>query len=601
MTESKTQKLSQAAVPLIKHYFIDSDDDLLSAVEDLSRSGSNSVFSQTEAIAPPFDPMELSRFLEISGSLRTNVDAYAANIDGNGHQYEPIVDLGDESAREVVRQAMYEESLEKSVSELGYEQTAQILLKKISTGEEEEISDEEVDAKIAEIRHQMASELRILERFFGNCCTEMSFAKLRRVTRQDYEVLGNAFWEVIRRDDEPQQINLVSGATVRLLPRLPPIEVERPMVHSVLRTEATTQIRSFRTYVQILRRGPGTNSSCRYFKQYGDPRVFSAKTGKVYDTEEDLKAKEPKSLPATELLHFKIHSSRTPYGVPRWISEVVNVLGCRHAEQVNLMYFENKSVPPLAILVSGGSLAAESVTRVRDYIKNEIRGAKNFHKILILEAESGNTIDPTVSGHVRIEIKPLAQQQDGMFMEYIDKCRDSLGMVFRNPRIVRGDTRDFNKSTSESALLFTEQQVYAPERKDFDWLMNKEILPQLGVRLWRFASKGPDVTDPGEMNKMLVEAAKEGFLSLAELRRAAEKVYGPLPIFRSWTNEVPLFVLRQHQQSLKFGGIAGFEEEMGAPAPRVTADEQKQQSEGEDPEDPEDDDEEDDQDEPGNG
>src|SRR5688572_32302099 len=33
--------------------------------------------------------------------------------------------------------------------------------------------------------------------------------------------------------------------------------------------------------------------------------------------------------PATEIIHFAIPSSRSPYGVPRWIGSLLSVLGSR--------------------------------------------------------------------------------------------------------------------------------------------------------------------------------------------------------------------------------------------------------------------------------
>ena len=57
-----------------------------------------------------------------------------------------------------------------------------------------------------------------------------------------------------------------------------------------------------------------------------------------------------------------------------------SVLGSRQAEEVNFLYFENKSVPPLALLVSGGRLSAQSIPRIESFIENHIRGKRNFHK-----------------------------------------------------------------------------------------------------------------------------------------------------------------------------------------------------------------------------
>ena len=66
------------------------------------------------------------------------------------------------------------------------------------------------------------------------------------------------------------------------------------------------------------------------------------------------------------------------------------VLGSRQMEEVNFLYFENKSVPPLALLVSGGRLSEASVPRIERFIEENLKGKNNFHKMLILEAEGGS-------------------------------------------------------------------------------------------------------------------------------------------------------------------------------------------------------------------
>ena len=66
------------------------------------------------------------------------------------------------------------------------------------------------------------------------------------------------------------------------------------------------------------------------------------------------------------------------------------------AEEVNYLYFENKSVPPLALLVSGGRLSESAVPRIERFIEENLKGKQGFHKILILEAESNSSgPDPT--------------------------------------------------------------------------------------------------------------------------------------------------------------------------------------------------------------
>ena len=68
------------------------------------------------------------------------------------------------------------------------------------------------------------------------------------------------------------------------------------------------------------------------------------------------------------------------------------MLGNRQSEEGNFIYFENRSVPPLAVLVSGGRLNSDSVKSLEDHIRNNIKGSRNNHKILILKKRNPRTV-----------------------------------------------------------------------------------------------------------------------------------------------------------------------------------------------------------------
>src|SRR5207253_7971441 len=107
---------------------------------------------------------------------------------------------------------------------------------------------------------------------------------------------------------------------------------------------------------------------------FGDPRVVSQLTGAVCPDVESLLRKHPQDAPATEMIHFAIHAPRSPYGIPRWMGALLSVLGSRESEEVNYLYFSNKSVPPLALLVSGGKLSEASVPRIQNFIEENLKG-----------------------------------------------------------------------------------------------------------------------------------------------------------------------------------------------------------------------------------
>jgi PBSX family phage portal protein len=461
-------------------------------------------FTTAGALAPPYDPETLCSIFEHSNSLRQNVDAYATNIDGFGYRLEPAIELDAEDAADKVRDAL---ALERAAA-----RDAGALPPDVSA----EPTTEKVSARLAEYRQLARAERARLEAFFEFCCFDHSFVDLRRRTRQDLEVTGNAYWEVLRnaRGDIARFI-YVPAHTVRLLPLDPePVAFTERVRVSPVTFEVVAGRRRMRRYVQV----HGTERV--FFKSFGDPRTVSRETGRVH-RDADAFADAQGDGPATELIHFAVHSPRSPYGVPRWVGTLLSVLGSRQMEEVNFLYFENKSVPPMALIVSGGRLSDSSVPRIERFIEENLKGKANFHKILILEAEGAET------GNAKIELRPLtdAQQQDALFQVYDQRNIDKVGSAFRLPKLLRGESADINRATAEAALRFAEDQVFQPERDEFDFLMNRRVLADMGIRFWRFRSQAPVARDPDRMTEMVERLVRVGVLTPEEGRVLAGDIF----------------------------------------------------------------------------
>jgi PBSX family phage portal protein len=327
---------------------------------------------------------------------------------------------------------------------------------KLAEGEAVQPTKEEAAALLKTLDAQARMEKIRLDNWSEFCCADTSLVAVRRQTRMDLETLGNAYWEILRNvAGELALIVHVPGFTVRLLPLDPtPVPVEMRVKVSPISYQTIQITRCFRRYVQVVEGMPPV-----YFKELGDPRVVSRKTGKVFESVEALQREDEADQPATEILHFKVHSPRSAYGVPRWMGTLLEVLGSRQAAEVNFFYFQNKSVPPLALLVSGGRLSQSSVPRIERFIEEHVKGKKNFHKILIIEAESTRTASNERAGRISLEFHPLtsAQQTDALFQHYDERNIDKIGAAFRLPRLLRGDIRDFNRSCySEDTETLTE-------------------------------------------------------------------------------------------------------------------------------------------------
>lgn len=488
---------------------------------------------------PPYDVDSLLEIFELSNSLRQNVDAYTTNIDAHGHHFVPVLDLESDDANDLIAESIYLERL--AARDRGEEVPA------VSPSPEE----------IAERRARVATEARVerfrIAQFFKRASVEESFVALRKKLRQDREVTGNAYLEVLRdQRGNPAQFVYMQPQTMRLTTQeARPIQVTLPVRTSPISLGREKVWRRFRKFVQVV------NNHIVFFKEFGDPRIVSSSTGKTYPTIDAFRSAETKSgecpPPATEILHFKVHSPKGPYGVPRWIGSLLSVLGSREAEEVNFLYFQNKSVPPLAMIVSGGRVSTQTADRIRDFIDTEIKGKRNFHKILVIEGEPSSSADGLdATGRMKIELKPLtsAQQGDALFSKYDERNLDKVGQAFRLPRLLRGDVRDFNRATADAALEFAETQVFGPEREDFDFEMNR-ILEAMGFRYWEFRSNSVQIRDPKSVAEILKLLSEAGIIVPSDGRAiASDLVFNRrLPrIEEEWTN-LPIILAQQKAAS----------------------------------------------------
>lgn len=502
-----------------------------------AQQGSNQVnrddyataFTNLGALDPVYDPEMLTLIFEHSNSLRQNVDAYSTNIDGFGHRFDPIFDLEDVSIDTRIKHAL----MSDREREAGDDGPA------VADPTPEEITNTK-----KMIATHMRKEKTKLELFFEFCCTDASFVTLRRWTRQDLEVMGNAYWEVLRNlKGDIVQFVYVPGFTMRLLPLdMQPVSMERQVRVSELTFEKQEYVQRLRRFVQIV------EGKAVFFKQFGDTRLISSTTGEAFDDIDKMKVNDPQAIPATEIIHFRVHSPRSAYGIPRWIGNLLAVIGSRQAEEVNFNYFENKSVPPLAVLISGGRMSEDSVGRVQDYIESNLKGKRNFHKILVLEAEgpSGDS-NKANAARMKIDIKPLtsAQQSDALFQNYDERNIDKVGQSFRLPRMLRGDIRDFNRSTADAALTFAEVQVFEPERQEFDFIINRKLLTTMGIRFWRFVSLAPVIRDAVSMSEIIRNLANANVLTPAECRELAGDVFNRdfKKLTAAWTKQPGAFTI----------------------------------------------------------
>ena len=192
---------------------------------------------------------------------------------------------------------------------------------------------------------------------------------------------------------------------------------------------------------------------------------------------------------------------------------------------MNYEYFENNTVPPMALLVAG-TLDDKVVERIEDFINDEMKGRKSFNKILMIEASPFDAELPgTSSPKVSVQFVPLsdAQQKDSLFDNYDKTNREKIRSSFRLPPIFVGLTSDYTRATARESREVAEEQVFGPERADHDFVINRLLFPAMGVRYWKYKSLPPKVNDFEIMSGVLDTFSRCG-LTVGEAREEISRL-----------------------------------------------------------------------------
>lgn len=254
-----------------------------------------------------------------------------------------------------------------------------------------------------------------------------------------------------------------------------------------------------RRYAQVVGR-----SKVRYFKEFGVKDKLDATNGKWLSENADAENEKGKEFftsqiapgdEANELIHFTaIPDVMTPYGVPRWINQLPSALGSRKAEEFNLEFFDHGGLPPAMILIMGGQLSNDSRTELTNYLAGKAK-MKQRGVITEIFAASG---DLGSAGNVKVSVERFGdeRQKDSMFGTYDDRCADHIRTGYRLPPMFLGLSEAYNFATAYTAYMIAEAQVFAPERKEFDEIINLNVMKELDANdEYVYRSKGLNVVD----------------------------------------------------------------------------------------------------------
>lgn len=394
------------------------------------------------------------------------------------------------------------------------------------------------DVSEKDITPEMEAEKKLLEEVLELLTIESDTKTLFENVVSARETFGTAYVEVIRNLEQ----QVVQCEFIKETPSIfktQPLEPYIPYTYFHHGKE-TVRKKKFCRYMQQL------GGKTVYYKEFGDPRIMDNRTGKYVPEGESLEV----SYHANEILQFSIGTET--YGEVRWIGQVLGIDGSRRAEGLNNNYFRNGRHTPLLIMVKGGSLTQDSFDKLQLYM-NDIKGESGQHAFIVLSAEPQATrTDFDDETNVDIEVKDLASilQKDELFQEYLDNNRRRVQSAFQLPDLYVGYTTDFNRATAQTAMVVTEQQVFQPERRDLEWIINNKLLNCYELKYVYAHFKEPDINNADDLYKILTIAERAGGVTPNKARQIAAEALGDrAEAYEGEWGDIPLSVQAKISQA----------------------------------------------------
>jgi HK97 family phage portal protein len=223
------------------------------------------------------------------------------------------------------------------------------------------------------------------------------------------------------------------------------------------------------------------------------------------------------NAPANELIFIRNPSPlEQDYGVPDWVSAIRTIGGDEAAKDYNRQFFDNDTIPRMAIKVTGGELTEES----RKDLRQMLHGLREeSHRAVILEVEK---FQSQLDQDVEIKLEPMGQgiSEEMDFQAYREKNEHEIAKVHEVPPILIGVTKTSNRSNSQAQIADFARNVVAPEQHKFARRLYKLIHQKaFGIDDWVIDYELRGADQPAEDAKVA--------------RRKIQAVRGAVPVNRA--------------------------------------------------------------------
>lgn len=439
--------------------------------------------SQYHPTAPDYDPHYLVRLANQSNVLGPLITAMAENVAGHGHRLE-------------LRKEMTPELREQYAPEIESER------------------------------------LRLTE-LLEHVHYDHSLERIRELFRRRLEKVGYAGLEVITdTEGVPAILEPLHSQYLRKCPEDPEVVLwEQPVYdRTTLDWTPRTLGRRFRRWTYDRYRG--LNGNRVYLREFGDPRVLDSESGRFYPADQPIDPETGRIVvdgklagrPANEVITYGLDDDSGPYPLPRYIGCLAEITMSWYAGQTNIARMENP-IPPMLVLVSGGTLMDVSEETLREHFE-ACADLANVGAPLVLQAEATVPMSAAAgiggTSTVKIEVVPLdrVMQDDGLFQTMDANNRKKVRACFKLSPMATGESDDFSRAAAQSGLTHDEDHVYEPaRRKEDSALFDKALLPRWGIRFWRVCANPAPAAGDEALPDLLREGRESRALSSDDERQ----------------------------------------------------------------------------------
>jgi len=445
---------------------------------------------RTNLLTPTYDPVALLSVAVQNNTLGQCVDALEVNIDGSGYDIErkdgvtPDEEDKDDNIKalkEFFDEAFINESFtsirrrirrDRSITGNGYVEV-------IRNQQGEITLLNYVDAKL--VRLVKLDEPVEVERTIMRKGKEQKVRMLVR-ERRYAQLIGNKV-RYFRDFGSSREVNAETGEWMGKAKKAPPSTMKAPSIKEKQPPAAAPEappvppggVQSTAPVDLAAERAKRVGKA----EFPGTPEAgYSAAPAPEDDPTKRPQDEAGKPVAGNELIHFMdVPDITTPYGVPRWLTQMPSALGSRKAEELNLEYFNHGGLPPVMIFLQGGQLAKQARDKLNSYLSGEAKG--KLRGVVCEVFATGGDLSSNSSVKTSVERFGGDNLQDSMFEGYDERCANRVRSSFRLPPLFTGDTSDYTFATAYASYVVAEAQVFKPERELFDERINNTVMKEL--------------------------------------------------------------------------------------------------------------------------